>query len=614
MTVAPLLELRDLGVSIPSGRKNARADIIEDVSFEVAPGRIVGLIGESGSGKSMTAKSIIRMQPEACQISAGQILFRGKDLAKASQDEMQHLRGAEIAMVFQDPLAVLNPMKTIGWQIDEALIVHGTSRKAAREKTLKLLELVGIPDPKERAESYPHQFSGGMRQRVVIAIALANNAPLLLADEPTTALDVTIQKQILDLLVDLRDRLGVAILLITHDIGVVEEVCDDVVVMYGGMIVESGTAAQVLAAPRHPYTAALLQSMPRPQGERGARMPSIKGGPPDARSLPQGCRFEPRCPMAAETCRQLPPMRAAEGNALHLSRCWFETPDMTKMTAVAAQPRPRRAIGKDTILEVRDLKVNLGQRRGLLRPARPFYAVNGVSLEIGEGETLGLVGESGCGKSSLSRALVGLNPIESGTIRLAGRDVSDMSSGNLKFLRHTAQYIFQDPYASLNPRLTIRQTMQEAMAQGPTASERHDGRINELMELVGLSVRHLDRYPHEFSGGQRQRIGIARTLTVEPRLLICDEPVSALDISVQAQIINLLADMRDELGISLLFIAHDLAVVRHLSDRIAVMRQGKIVEQGQTDQIFSDPKHDYTRLLLSSIPGGHAAQKKAHHA
>ncbi len=526
----PLLRVSDLVATFPTPAGVVRA--VDGVSFEVRPGQILGIVGESGSGKSVTSRSIMRMLRSPGRIDSGSIEFRGKNLLELSEENMQQVRGRDIAMIFQDPQAALNPVMRIGDQIQEALQIHGVDAKASRERTLELLEQVGIPNPERAISRYPHEFSGGMRQRVVIAIALANKPSLLIADEPTTALDVTIQAQILKLIGKLRDELGIAIVFITHDMGVVAELCDDVLVMYHGKVVEHGSVHQILTSPREAYTQALMAAVPRMDS----------------------------------------PLRPA--------------PPATTPALV-----------------VNNLKTNVNTRRhGLFHKPEPFFAVNDVSLSVAPGETLGLVGESGCGKSTLSRTIVGINKPYSGKIEVAGRDVTAMHKEDRKNVARAIQYVFQDPFSSLNPRRTAGQSLEEALRIAGVPKQQVRERSAELLDRVGLGSQYLDRYPYAFSGGQRQRIGIARALAAEPKVLILDEPVSALDVSIQAQILQLLEKLQDELGLGYLFISHDLSVVRDISHRVAVMYKGEIVEQGSVEQIFDAPQHPYTVTLLASTP------------
>nr|WP_249417072.1 ABC transporter ATP-binding protein [Streptomyces sp. TS71-3] len=578
------------------------------------------------------------------------------------ESAMRAVRGRRMAMVFQDPQSTLNPVLTVGHQVAEALTVHGAHRAQARGRARELLEWLGIPDAERRMKDYPHQFSGGMRQRVVVAMALANNPDVLIADEPTTALDVTVQAEILGLLVRLRDHFGVSILMITHDLGVVAELCDEVMVMYAGGVVERGPVGTVLRDPAHPYTAALLRAAPRLDGARGARLPAIPGSPPDPSDLPSGCAFRPRCTLAEDRCARAVPALLPLGSGERSVACGVvqdgggsggdgavgegSRADGIATAGIAAEGSPAGAASagdgavadrrgpvraepaasgpvgsgpvarggeagpamaggrapditehRSPVLDVRGLRVDVTSRGGLLgRRGRPVWAVDGVDLTIARGETMGLVAESGCGKSTLARALVGAAPVTEGEVRISPR-------GGTRRRGRTVQYVFQDPYGSLNPRRTVRQSLGEALDVAHAAGGRApEERMVELLETVGLAAHHLDRRPGAFSGGQRQRVGLARALAAEPELIVCDEPVSALDVSIQAQIINLLAALRTELGLSYLFIAHDLAAVRHLSDRVAVMYLGRIVESGPADAVYSAPLHPYTAALLSSSP------------
>ncbi|MGP3775355.1 ABC transporter ATP-binding protein [Streptomyces sp. SDT5-1] len=605
----PLLRVE--GLRTEFRLKSGSVTAVNDVSFDVHPGQVLGIVGESGSGKSVTARSIMRMLRAPGEVVDGAVTYGDRDLLALPEREMRGWRGRKVAMVFQDPQAALNPTMRVGDQIVEAMTAHGKDRKQARARARELLEAVGIPDVDAKIDDYPHQFSGGMRQRVVIAIALANDPALLIADEPTTALDVTIQAQILGLLDRLRKELGIAVAIITHDMGVVAELCDDVVVMYAGRTVEKGSVEEVFRRPRHPYTAALLEAMPRIDDERDGRpLPAIPGSPPDPAALPAGCAFASRCQFAEDRCHAEQPLLTDAGGARHEAACFVAARGEEVAPPRGSGPAvtPRAKSGTDgtpgaALLEVRDLRVDVGsRRRGLFGREPAVYAVDSVSLAVRAGETLGLVGESGCGKSTLSRSIVGINRIAGGSVHVDGEDVSAMDETALGTVRSSVQYLFQDPYASLNPRRTIRQSLGEALTLRGIGGREQEQHARSLMEQVGLRDDHLDRYPHAFSGGQRQRIGIARALARQPRALVLDEPVSALDVSVQAQIINLLESLQADLGLGYLFIAHDLSVVKHLSDTVAVMYLGRIVEYGPAELIYRRPQHPYTAALLSSSP------------
>lgn len=598
---APLLDVRGLRTEFATAQGLVQA--VNEISFTLERGQILGVVGESGSGKSVTARSIMRLLRSPGRVAAGEILFEGQNVLDLPEPEMRRLRGQKIAMVFQDPLSALNPVMSVGAQVAEALTVHGMPKQQAMHRAVELLDQVGIPDARHRAGSFPHEFSGGMRQRVVIAIALANEPSLLIADEPTTALDVTIQAQILRLLAKLVDDVGVSVIMITHDMGIVAELCTDVVVMYGGRIVERGTVTEIFTDPQHPYTADLMRAMPQLDAEPEPRLPAIPGSPPDPANLPTGCSFHVRCRLAEEICvGQRPKLLPIIPNTDHVTACWVTQAGQSIPSVPAQEPAAKpveTATTAHPILQVKDLRVDV-TGGGTGRRHQPVFAVDGVSMTLHAGETLGLVGESGCGKSSLARTLVGITPVTQGTISIKGQPIT--SPADMTTVRETIQYVFQDPYSSLNPRRTVGQSLQEALAQRGVYQDAAVAEARDLIDRVGLLPSHLDRYPAAMSGGQRQRVGIARALAVQPDLIICDEPVSALDVSIQAQIINLLADLRDQLGLAYLFIAHDLAVVRHLSDRVAVMYLGRIVETGPAHEVYGNPQHPYTIALLSSSP------------
>ncbi|MGW1118179.1 ABC transporter ATP-binding protein [Streptomyces tanashiensis] len=608
MTTPPLLEVRGLDVEFttPDG---GTLHAVRDVSFTLRRGETLAVVGESGSGKSTTALALLRMLPGTGRISGGTVRLDGEDLDTAGEDRLRAVRGARIGMVFQDPMTALNPVLTVGRHLDEVLRAHGgTDKRARRARAVELLRLVGIPDPERRLDDHPHQFSGGQRQRVLIAMALAGEPDVLLADEPTTALDATVQDQILTLLGELTRTTGTALVLITHNMGVVARSCARLLVLYGGTVVEDGPTAEVLTRPRHPYTAGLLAAVPRLSAPSGTRLTGIPGTPPDL-SLPlTGCAFAARCALAEDRCHTAaPPLADAGGTvraacfpaAERAARAALAGPD-EDTEPPAAPPVPARidrpAPGR-VVLTAESLSKTYGSRR------RRFTALDGVSLTLAAGETLGIVGESGSGKSTLARVLAHAHPADGGRILLDGRDVTRPGRAELHAVRRRVQMVFQDPYASLNPRMTVGEIVAEplrAFAIG-APGERAD-RVAELLRLVGLDPAAADRHPRSFSGGQRQRIGIARALAPEPDVLICDEPVSALDVSVQAQIVGLLTDLQRDLGLALVFIAHDLAVVRQVSHRIAVMHDGRIVETGGADELCEHPRDPYTRALLAAAP------------
>ncbi len=622
----PLLEIRDLRTCFEVEGRTAWA--VDGVSFAVRPGETLGVVGESGCGKSVTALSVLRLIPEPPgRIAGGQILFDGRDLVGVDEREIRRIRGNAISMIFQEPMTSLNPVFRVGYQIGEAIQLHQKATRAeARKRTIELLEQVGIPSPAERVDEYPHQLSGGMKQRVMIAMALACRPRLLIADEPTTALDVTIQAQILELLKELQREFGMAIILITHDLGVIAEMADRVAVMYAGKIVELSSTTDLFDSPKHPYTAGLFASLPQFAGAR-RRLRVIPGEVPNPLAFPAGCRFHPRCPAAADVCREaVPPL--VEVAAGHSSACVRLEAGRLPVEVVGGDgnvggDEARTGTGTGTgsgngegdaaLLRVLDMVTHFPIRRGVFsRVVNHVRAVDGVSFEVGSGETLGLVGESGCGKTTVGRTLLRLVAATAGRVLFRGKDLLALSQEALRPLRRELQIIFQDPYGSLNPRMTVETIVGEGLRVHDigSRSDRRE-RVAEILERVGLDAEiHIDRYPHEFSGGQRQRIGIARALAVEPRFIVCDEAVSALDVSIQAQIINLLMGLQAQHGYSYLFIAHDLAVVRQLSARVAVMYLGRIVEHARVEELFANPHHPYTRALLDAIPVTHPRDRR----
>lgn len=605
----PLLEVRNLKTQFESDAGTVKA--VDGVSFQIKRDETFGVVGESGAGKSVTGLSILNLIESPGEIVDGEIWFKGKELLEMSTEELRQIRGNEIAMIFQDPMTSLNPAFTVGEQIVDTIVEHTQStREEAYERSISLLSDVGIPDAENRVDDYPHQFSGGMRQRALIAMAISCNPSLIIADEPTTALDVTIQEQILDLLGDLQKEYGIAIQIITHDMGVIAQTADRVGVMYAGKMVEKSATKELFRKPRHPYTIGLMKAIPRLDDPR-TRLQTIEGLMPDLIETPSGCSFHPRCPHAIDECKRDEPLLESVGtDPEHTSAC-IRTEEIdfeAEMELTGKRPEDVTLEPGEPILEAKGIRKYFTpeNKSWYQKWINPEYvqAVDDVSVTIYEGETLGLVGESGCGKTTLGHTLLQLYEPDEGTVLYAGTDLSEMDTAELRKCRSDLQIIFQDPFSSLNPRRTVKQIIGRPMEIHGSAksSEEKEQRILELLEEVGLSPDHIDRYPHEFSGGQKQRIGIARALAVEPDFIVADEPVSALDVSVQAKISNLMMDLQEEYNITYLFIAHDLSVVQHISDRIAVMYLGEIVETGTVKQIFQPPYHPYTEILLSSIP------------
>jgi peptide/nickel transport system ATP-binding protein len=624
-----LLEVRDLVTAFDTDA--GRVTAVDGVSFDVKHGQTLGIVGESGCGKSVTALSIMRLLPRpAGQVLSGSIRFTGTDLLQLSLEGMRRIRGAQIGMIFQEPMTALNPAHRIGKQLSEVFLLHQKiSREEAWERSIEMLRRVGIPSPEQRISAHPHQLSGGMRQRVVVAMALALKPKLVIADEPTTALDVTIQAQILELMKDLQAEMGMSLILITHDLGVIAEMCEDVVVMYAGRVVERGPVDAIFHDPQHLYTTGLLESIPRLENRPKTPLRAIRGMVPSLQELPVGARFAPRSPhpgaaayMESAEYREVRP-QLLEVRPGH----WVEDHPVVRLDDYRGMldgarideeefpgTRPVEIQAGTEILKVEQLKMHFPVRGGvMLRKLGALRAVDGVDLEIRPGETLGLVGESGCGKSTLAKAVVRLYDPTGGRVLFEGRDITRLRRRELKPIRREMQMIFQDPAESLNARLTVGDILEEPFAihRIGTAAERR-GRVIELLEKVGLPPSAADRFPFEFSGGQRQRIGIARAIALEPRLIVCDEPVSALDVSVQSQILNLLMTLQREMKLSYLFIAHDLAVVKHISDRIAIMYLGQIMELGDAEEIYRDPRHPYTRALISAIPVPDPRKRREH--
>ncbi|VCU70824.1 Oligopeptide transport ATP-binding protein OppD [Pigmentiphaga humi] len=632
VTPAAMLEVRGLDVRLDSDHGVVHA--VDALGLTIARGETFALVGESGCGKSMTALALLRLLPDAGRIERGQTVLEGTDLNRLPESRMRGVRGGRVGIIFQEPSTSLNPVMRVGEQIVETIVAHTALRgAAARAKAVEWLRRVGIPEPERRIDDYPFQLSGGQKQRVMIAIALAAEPELLIADEPTTALDVTIQAQILDLLRALQAELGMAMMLITHDLGIVRSMAHHVALMYAGQIVETAPAKEFFSRPRHPYARLLFGALPT-MARRGMHLAAIPGSVPPLNQIFGGCRFAQRCPAHASECDAAPPpllpdgphhavrcVRLAQIDALEGGRQQAVLPDAEAAAAGTAlpeaeAPQPQdagRPAAGEPLLEVRELKVHFPIRKGVLRRTVGWIkAVDGVDLALHAGRTLALVGESGCGKTTTGKALLrlldGVASV-SGQARLSGQDLLGARARRLKALRRNIQIIFQDPYASLDPRMRVGEILDEGLGSlRPDLDARtRQAAAARLLDQVGLRPEARDRYPHEFSGGQRQRIAIARALAVEPRLLVCDEPTSALDVSVQAQILNLLHALQRDLGIAYLFITHNFGVVEYLADDIAVMQGGRIVEAGPAERVLTRPDHAYTRRLLDAVPRFDAA-------
>ena len=613
----PVLQLENLRSEFRMRTSSVVA--VDGVSFDVGEGECVGIVGESGCGKSTTGLSIMRLLPGNGHITGGSATLLGRDLAGLDEKEMRKVRGDEVALIPQDPMTSLNPTMTIGRQISEGVRLHrDVTRLQARQRALEVLRLVEMPQPSERLDQYPHELSGGLRQRVMIAMALACEPKLLIADEPTTALDVTIQAQILDLIDDLRRRLSMAVVLITHDMGVIAGRTDRVVVMYAGKVAEEAETGELFGRIRHPYSEALLASVPKIDQSRDERLLSIPGLPPDLSQIITNCRFAPRCQYATDRCRnEDPPLTdTVDGGPLvHRFACFHPVDHSTRPTPVpvavssgAAEDRTRRVATLDAagnILEVQELVKEFPVMAGALfrRQVGSVKAVSNVSFAIRRGETFGLVGESGCGKTTIGRLLVSLDRANSGSIRFDGTELSSLGAGDLRERRRDLQLMFQDPYASLDPRMRVGSIIREPLKiHGVGSTTDQQDKVRSLLGEVGLSEESVERYPHEFSGGQRQRIGLARALALGPKVIVADEPVSALDVSIQAQILNLMKDLQHRHGLTYVMISHDLAVVRYMADTIGVMYLGKLVEMGPAAEVYERPAHHYTLGLLEAVP------------
>lgn len=615
--MSTVLSVRDLKVSFPS--EAGRVDAVRGVSFDLEAGRTLGIVGESGSGKSVTSLAIMGLLDENAKVT-GSIVFDGEELLGKTDKQMSVIRGNGMAMVFQDPLTSLTPVFTIGDQLIEALTVHrNLSSQEAWDRSIELLTLVGITEPEKRMKSFPHEFSGGMRQRVVIAIAMANNPRLIICDEPTTALDVTIQAQILDLIEKAQDETGAAVIMITHDMGVVARTADDVMVMYAGKPVEQAPAHELFHRTRMPYSIGLLGAIPRVDKAEKEPLTPIKGNPPLLIDLPDACPFASRCPIVVDAClTREPDLDAVDTGSgePHLAAC-IRADEISDGGLIGGLPvYPVRQVPESELtqtpreerpvtLDVRNLTKTFPLLKGALfkRKVGEVHAVKGVTFDVREGETMAIVGESGSGKSTTLLQIMDFAKQDDGDIVIAGTSVNDIHSHKVeRELRRDIQIVFQDPMGALDPRMTVADIIAEPLfAIGTPKAEAMD-RVEELMDLVGLNPAHRDRFPGAFSGGQRQRIGIARALSTNPKIVVLDEPVSALDVSIQAGVINLLDELKVKLGLSYLFVAHDLSVVRHIADRVAVMYLGEFVEYGEVDEVFENPKHPYTQALLSAIP------------
>ncbi|WP_280332518.1 ABC transporter ATP-binding protein [Nocardia wallacei] len=602
----PLLEVSDLRVSFPG--EEGRIDAVRGVTYTVSDGEVLAIVGESGSGKSVSSLAVMGLLPEQARVR-GSIRLRGKELVGMTDRRLSTLRGSRISMVFQDPLSALTPVYRVGDQIAEALLAHKKmSGQQAAARAVELLDLVGIPEPQTRARAFPHEFSGGMRQRVVIAMAIANDPELIICDEPTTALDVTVQKQILNLLRKARDITGAGVVMITHDMGIAATLADRVAVMYAGRIVETSTATDLFRAPRMPYTVGLLGSIPRMDGPPRSPLIPITGAPPAMHALPPGCPFAPRCPVSIDACRTAEPPLAATGPG-HRAAC-IRTDEVgtealfTAYRREVAEPETAPPADARVVLRVSELTKTFPITSGVFFKRRKgeVRAVDGISFEVRGGRTFALVGESGSGKSTTLTQIMDLVVPEAGSIEVLGTDVATLTKARRREIRRKMQIVFQDPSGSLDPRLPIFDTLAEPLRVDGRSRDEVRKRVPELLKQVGLSPEHADRYPPDFSGGQKQRINIARALALDPELLVLDEPVSSLDVSIQAGVLNLLRELQAERGLSYLFVSHDLSVVRNLAHDIAVMYRGKIVESGPAEQIFQAPQHEYTRALIDAVP------------
>ena len=608
-----LLSIEDVVTKFRGGDRS-ETTVLDGVTLQLKQGEIMGLVGESGSGKSMTMLSALQLLPANGSVTGGEVVLddNGKNLLEYPSDSqaMRAVRGGRIGMIFQEPMTSLNPVMTVGDQIAEAAREHlKLNRTEAKAKAIEMMELVKIPDAAARYSEYPMQFSGGMRQRIMIAMVLAAEPDVLIADEATTALDVTTQAILLELIRDLSKHTGISFIILTHNLGIVARYAERIYVMYCGNVVEQGTGMDIFKAPQHPYTISLLQAIPRLDDPRDRKLIPIEGLPPMPANRPEYCAFYPRCKFAQEICRTSPKPSLAEVKPNHYAACCIaEEQIREKQREIAAEGqavRPEKKILDEVCLEVQDVKKTFVIRKGLLKKkVAEFNAIEDISFTVRRGETLGIVGESGCGKTTLARTLMRMYKPDGGSIRMFGTDIANMKASDLKPFHKRMAMVFQDPSSSLNPRMSAGAAVAEPIEVHRLykTKEEVNHRVDQLFEMVGLDPVMKERYPHEFSGGQRQRIGVARALASDPDILLLDEPISALDVSIQAQVINLLEDLQSRMGLAYLFIAHDLAVVKHISDRVLVMYLGRIMEIADADELYNNPLHPYTRALLSAVP------------
>ena len=602
-----LLDVKNLQTVFHTSEGLVKA--VDNATFHVNTGEIIGIVGESGSGKSVTMMSVLKLIPmPPGEVVGGNAYFCGEDILQYPQNspELRKVRGGGISMIFQEPMTSLNPVLTVGQQISESIMLHlGMNKADARKRTIELLGMVGIPDAESRVDYYPTQFSGGMRQRVMIAMAMSCNPKVLIADEATTALDVTTQEQILELLRDIVKKTNTALIIITHNLSIIARYAERIYVMYAGNVVEKGTCEELFSSPSHPYTMGLLRAIPRLDSDKSKRLVSIDGTPPNPAHKEGNCPFYERCPFHTEKCleKTLPPF--IQYTERHFAACWYQKDEILAKDTFKEEELVKHEVSTEPILQLKNLSKYYPITKGLARTKiGDVKALDEVNLTIYKGETLGLVGESGCGKTTLAKTVLRLHEATSGELIFKGTDIAKLPERKLGDIRKEVQFIFQDPFGSLDPRQSAGGVIREAIMVNKLAKtkEECESRVDELFTAVGLDPALKTRAPHEFSGGQRQRLCVAAALASDPSFVICDEPISALDVSIQAQIINLLIDLQAKRGLTYLFIAHDLSVVRHISDRIAVMYLGRVVEISKSDDLYKNPMHPYTRALLSAIP------------